>query len=583
MNLNPQENYDSASLMFSRIPGRQAIPLRAWYPEFNWYYPDCEMQTKEWFVKHAERDWIYLDVGANVGVYAILFAMLSPQGMVYAFEPTATYDMLVGNINFNGIGNVISHNMAVGNKKGDIDDRIFRIWGREAERKIYPFTTIDAFIYENGATRLDVIKIDVDSFDFEVLQGAEETLTRFDPFVMVEINTVALSKRDTTPNDVFAWLREHGYANYHVFDGENYLLRRKNNFITAALRPLLPINGLSIVSKADISGRLEESIPSITWTDSQTLPCSPADDDLADAPALRYLFRHFKPRRHLEFGTWKGKGACRVIEESPASVWTLNLWEGEDKADGSWAYAEKDNWRIAGMAERDGVSVRTDARGMIGLSYLEAGLGCRVNQIYADSRLWDDEAYPDCFFDSAFVDGGHDAATARADLYKALRLLRPGGLLLLHDFCPLPEVNAANPSTVGVTAMAAAELDVLRNMTSDLFWIEDTWILCGVRRAVASDAEREKEAAVFNEARETGRRLALAAMVAKAKAAENVGESGEGKIESETAEPESKTRESGSLTPDAPTLIKRMCGSLRMPWGGKLKLWLSLGNRLLFK
>jgi len=229
-----------------------------------------------------------------------------------------------------------------------------------------------------------------------------------------------------------------------------------------------------------------------------------------DTFVQRYLYRNFSPKRHLEFGTWKGEGVKRVLEECGASVWTINLWEGESSDSRTWAYGEEayGTIKLLGDMEVAGKMVRTDAKGMIGREYLEASLGHRVNQIYADSRLWEDHAYPDGFFDSAFVDGGHDAETARSDMYKAIRLLRPGGMLLLHDFCPLPEVNAQHPSTVGVTGMVAEELERIRAMCDDVFWIEGTWLLCGIRKKELSEDESTRERAWFAEARQRGRTLA---------------------------------------------------------------------------
>src|SRR5262245_54839629 len=58
----------------------------------------------------------------------------------------------------------------------------------------------------------------------------------------------------------------------------------------------------------------------------------------ADDFLLRYLFRNFRPSRHLEFGTWLGDGVVRCVEECDATVWTVNPLEGETLADGRWAY-----------------------------------------------------------------------------------------------------------------------------------------------------------------------------------------------------------------------------------------------------
>jgi hypothetical protein len=83
-----------ASPIETNVPGRNPISLFSYYECFASYYPDCKLNTKKWFVDHAAKDWVYLDCGANIGCYSILFSQLSPNGEVYAFEPTSTHKML---------------------------------------------------------------------------------------------------------------------------------------------------------------------------------------------------------------------------------------------------------------------------------------------------------------------------------------------------------------------------------------------------------------------------------------------------------------------------------------------------------
>jgi FkbM family methyltransferase len=211
----------------TNIPNSAPIKLVAYYDEFIWYYPNCEMQTKRWFVENAKPDWIFLDVGANIGYYSMLFSRLAPEGKVYAFEPTSTFDMLLQNLDFNHASNVIPYKMAVGKSTGIKTDKFFRIWGQEAETLECPFTTIDQFVEENNITKIDAIKIDVDSYDFEVLQGAINTIKRFNPFVMVEINNKTLNKRGISTREVYEWLykKNGGYRTTCIFDEENHLFK----------------------------------------------------------------------------------------------------------------------------------------------------------------------------------------------------------------------------------------------------------------------------------------------------------------------------------------------------------------------
>ncbi len=209
----------------TNIPGTSPIKLKAWYQEFSDYYPDCEPETKKWFVENVQHDWHIIDCGANIGYYSILFSRLAPEGTIYAIEPTVTVEMLKKNLNFNKCHNVNVHKLAVGSKSGQYEDAIYRIWGNEPERQEYDFITMDDFVIKERIERLDCIKIDVDSFDFEVLQGAEKTMERFDPYIIVELNH-ALSNRKQSNMEALEWMQERGYSETLCLEHENFVFRK---------------------------------------------------------------------------------------------------------------------------------------------------------------------------------------------------------------------------------------------------------------------------------------------------------------------------------------------------------------------
>jgi FkbM family methyltransferase len=208
------------------IPGREPIELVSFYEEFRDYYPLCELETKRWFVDHVGPDWWIFDVGANVGYYTILFSRLAPQGRVFAFEPTTTVMMLRENLKHNNVQNAEVHEIALGLTTGDREDRIYRVWGTEGEVKTYPFYRLDDFVSEHAIRRIDCIKIDVDSFDFEVLRGAERTLLRHSPVIVVELNH-QLERRKQSVGEALEWLARRGYGKALVLDRyDNFVLQR---------------------------------------------------------------------------------------------------------------------------------------------------------------------------------------------------------------------------------------------------------------------------------------------------------------------------------------------------------------------
>lgn len=212
-----------------------------------------------------------------------------------------------------------------------------------------------------------------------------------------------------------------------------------------------------------------------------------------DGPIFRFIYQHFQPRRHLEFGTWQGFGTCLCLESCAATVWTLNLPDGESKSDGSWAYGERvidetnaptGAVRLNFGEDESGPRTyhRTDAGSYIGRLYREKGLGHRVCQIYCDSQKWDAQAYPPGFFDSVLIDGGHQPEVVISDTRKAVPLLRSGGVMLWHDFCPKNEALDHFPVIKDVHIAMKTLLPEIHSQFSQLVWINPSFILLGIKR-----------------------------------------------------------------------------------------------------
>jgi FkbM family methyltransferase len=513
------------------VPGGEPIELVDYYPEFERYYADCEPQTKQWFAANIRPDWVILDCGANIGYFTILFARCAPRGHVYAFEPTSTFDKLMKNLEHHAVRNVTTLRCALGKKSGTLAEAGNRIWGNETEKKAYRFSTIDDFVFDNGLGRVDCIKIDVGSFDLEVLQGAEKTLRTMDPYIMVELNH-ALAKRNQSNAEALEWLAGRGYTAAEVFDYDNFLLKRSvQDSMRAAAKRSIILSFPSAPAAAPLSATAQHQPQADAAADEAVAgngvrdPNVPVPEKTVDAPAVpverlhaelgferpldypsgsrsrhftewkmevddspifRYIYRNFKPARHLEFGTWQGTGTLYCLEESAATVWTLNMPFGEEGEGGKTVYSHYSDelqkvqrWaRTIGLPIAD--SYRTDSIGFIGRRYLEKGFGDRVCQIYSDSCAWDISGYPQGFFDTALIDGGHSYDVVVNDTMKAFELVRPGGIIMWHDFCP--PIADRFETVKGVVEAVRRQWKLLRSMTTRLFWVYPSFILLGVRK-----------------------------------------------------------------------------------------------------
>jgi hypothetical protein len=71
--------------------------------------------------------------------------------------------------------------------------------------------------------KCNFIKIDVEGFELNVLKGAEQTLKRFKPALLIEINTFALARNNVTNQDVFDYLTELGYSYRNIYTQQGIL------------------------------------------------------------------------------------------------------------------------------------------------------------------------------------------------------------------------------------------------------------------------------------------------------------------------------------------------------------------------
>lgn len=190
------------------------------------WFSKAELKTKDFFINTIREDFTIIDAGAQIGMYSVLFSKLTPKGKIYAFEPTDTMDFLIDNLNENGVTNVEIHKTPLSNKVGTFTDKIFKVWSQQIiDEKEFEFETIDNFVKTNNL-KIDLLKIDVDSYDYEVLQGSEEVLKTQNPIVVVELNH-ALGKRNFTIQQAVDFMNSLNYKVVSILDTDNYIFEKK--------------------------------------------------------------------------------------------------------------------------------------------------------------------------------------------------------------------------------------------------------------------------------------------------------------------------------------------------------------------
>ncbi|MCS7085346.1 MAG: FkbM family methyltransferase [Bacteroidia bacterium] len=151
---------------------------------------------------------VIIDVGANVGIFAIVSGLSNRNLQCICFEPhRPNAQRLEKNLRLNNLHERVTvvHG-AVGDKTGKIEITVPSVddiidtasvnanWAKNFYSHKYQYTSlevdlvsIDDYIKTHNIGRVDFIKIDVETYEHAVLMGARKTIARFRPVVMCEI------------------------------------------------------------------------------------------------------------------------------------------------------------------------------------------------------------------------------------------------------------------------------------------------------------------------------------------------------------------------------------------------------------
>lgn len=144
-------------------------------------YNGYEHALIHWAANMMDPSKVFVDVGAHVGTWSLVFAKKCVG--VHSFEPTPrTFNYLCGNIALNNQDDrIVTHNVALADKEGRMPiykesdggggNSLLQMRNRTPTWMV-DVKTLDSF----GLTNVGMIKIDVEGFEKNVIQGAVETL-----------------------------------------------------------------------------------------------------------------------------------------------------------------------------------------------------------------------------------------------------------------------------------------------------------------------------------------------------------------------------------------------------------------------
>jgi FkbM family methyltransferase len=175
-----------------------------------------------------------VDIGANRGQFALAARHCFPEARIFSFEPLAGPAAMYRAV-FGRDDRAMVVEAAVGPQSGETEihlsarddsSSLLPITGRQDE--LFPGTS------EAGRAKIRVVrladvlpahevaapallKLDVQGFELQALEGCEEVLPQFD-WVYVECSFVELYAGQAFADEVIAWLRERGFRLAGVFN-----------------------------------------------------------------------------------------------------------------------------------------------------------------------------------------------------------------------------------------------------------------------------------------------------------------------------------------------------------------------------
>jgi FkbM family methyltransferase len=176
---------------------------------------------------------LIIDVGANVGQFALISRYACPKAEIISFEPlpeAAKTCRLV----MNGDTLFTLHEFALGEKrellplhvtKANDSSSLLPVGKKHAKlygSEVVKLTTIKCaplrdFLKQNSLIPKTLLKIDTQGFELQVLQGAEAELANI-AWVYVELSFVELYEGQPLATEVMAWLFARNYHLHGVYN-----------------------------------------------------------------------------------------------------------------------------------------------------------------------------------------------------------------------------------------------------------------------------------------------------------------------------------------------------------------------------
>ena len=146
-----------------------------------------------------------LDIGANMGSFAVYAARSAPTARIYCYEPvTRNFDYLQRNIDINSFGErVTAIRCAVAAQRGEIDIALsesplhsFVISSGQFKHERVHCKTLREVLDEHGLERVDLLKMNCEGAEYEIFDSCSQADFQRIPNIRLEYHVIDPEKRN---------------------------------------------------------------------------------------------------------------------------------------------------------------------------------------------------------------------------------------------------------------------------------------------------------------------------------------------------------------------------------------------------
>lgn len=194
-----------------------------------YWYGTYENGVLDFLQKNLNANDTFIDVGANIGLMSIYVSKLPQKVTTHAFEANPnTFEILKRNVQLNDSEEIVLHEIALGEKEGEgiiYEDQAQNRGGASLILDEQNTTNFKVAIKPLDSFQLNpkIIKIDVEGYELFVLKGAVETIKKYQPILIFEVQSFDTKYKNVVVEGktIVEFIRNLGTYNFYKFKGSS--------------------------------------------------------------------------------------------------------------------------------------------------------------------------------------------------------------------------------------------------------------------------------------------------------------------------------------------------------------------------